>query len=103
MTRQQFENEIIRIAKNLIENITDDQLLMGDALTADAIRDAMISEECWETNTGVWNSETRGGLCLAIEDSYWDRLERFYAKYPEERPQESMDVFVRQTLARVRA
>src|SRR5262249_336781 len=91
MNRQQFEHEMIRIALNLIESITDAQLLYDDdVLTAEDICSLMIPEESPETNK-VWDWETRGGLINAIEDGYWERMEKFYQRYPEQRPQEIID------------
>src|SRR5215831_8564269 len=93
--RQLFEDELIRIGVGLIESITDDQLLFGDALSEDDILSILIPEEqrrgYEKEDTELWNWETRGGLIGAIEDAYWEREQRFYERHPEERPQEEMD------------
>ena len=92
--RQQFEDELIRIGVGLMETITDDQLLLGDALSEDDIPSILIPEEDREYRAGdteLWNWETRGGVIQAIEDAHWEREQRFYERHPEERPQEEMD------------
>ena len=92
--RQQFEDELIRIGVGLIGRITDDQLLLGDALSEDDILSMLIPEEQREyraEDNQLWNWETRGGVIQAIEDAYWERLEKFYGGHPEERSQEMID------------
>jgi hypothetical protein len=68
--------DILHIGLGIIEGITDDMLLHGLAPTENEVR-ALVPEDAWDP-------ETRGGIYIVFEDAYYDRLAKFYRRYPEQ-------------------